>query len=220
MKATSTITPSSPVPRTQRVLATLISYVFHPIFLVPYMAAFLIYGEPSFFLGAPPQDKLRLFISFSVNTVFFPLLCVLLAKALGFIKSIHMTEAHDRIIPYICTLTCYFWAWMVIHNWHNVPITMVSMIFGVFLAASGGLVLNSFFKVSMHTTGVGGLLTFMLLLVLYGTPSMGLPLGLAILITGLVWTARLLVSNHTQTELIMGFMLGMLGQLAAAAFFH
>jgi hypothetical protein len=209
-----------PVPVTQRVLATLISYVFHPIFLVPYMAAFLIYGEPSFFLGASPHDKFKLFMSIVLNMVFFPLFSVLLAKALGFVKSIQMKEAQDRIVPYVCTLTFYFWTWMVVHNSHNVPIAMVSMIFGVFLSASGSLVLNSFYKVSMHTTGAGGLLTFMILLALYGTPAMGLPLAMAILITGLVWTARMLVSNHTQTELVLGFMLGMLGQLVAAAFFH
>lgn len=221
MNATTTIEASSnPVPFIQRALATLISYVFHPIFLVPYMAAFLIYGEPSFFLGASPHDKFKLFMSIVLNMVFFPLFAVLLAKALGFIKSIQMKDAQDRIIPYVATLTFYFWTWMVVHNMPSVPQAMVSMIFGVFLAASGGLVLNSFFKVSMHTTGAGGLLTFMILEALFGTPSMGLPIALAFLITGLVWTARMLISNHTQTELIMGFMISMLGQLIAAAFFH
>jgi uncharacterized membrane-anchored protein YitT (DUF2179 family) len=221
MNATTTIEASSnPVPFIQRALATLISYVFHPIFLVPYMAAFLIFGEPSFYLGASPMEKRFRMLTILINAVLYPLLLVLLAKALGFIKSIQMQDAQDRIIPYIGVTFFYFWAWRVMNNLQDSPRIMVSMLFGVFLAASIGLVLNSFLKVSMHTTGVGGLFTFMILLAFYGTPAMGLPIALAILIAGLVWSARMLISNHTQTELVMGFMIGMLGQLVAAAFFH
>ena len=204
----------------KKFLATVVSYVFHPIWLVPLMAAYLIYADPILYLGIRPKDKLFALLSTVIIMVVFPLISVLLARALGFISSIQMKEAKDRIIPYIVTLTCYFWAWRVF-QYKESPEPMVAMIFGVFLSASAGLVLNSFLKISMHTMGVGGLVAFMVLCVYHdGGAYAPLFLALAFLIAGLVWTARLIVSNHTTTELVLGFAVGVAGQLLGFAFFH
>ena len=86
-----------------------------------------------------------------------------------------------------------------------------------------GLVLNSFLKISMHTMGVGGLVMFALILCILGSKAhrtLRCPLAIAILIAGLVWTARLSVSDHTNRELGLGFVVGMVCQVAGACFFH
>lgn len=201
-------------------LATVVSYVFHPIWLAPMMAAYLIYADPILYLGINRHDKLLEFLAALIIMAVFPLICVLLSKALGFISSIQMREAKDRIIPYIATLTCYFWAWRVF-QYKGSPAPMVAIAFGVFLAASAGLVLNSFLKISMHTIGVGGLVVFMILCCYKdGGATAPLFLALAILIAGMVWTARLIVSNHTNAELVLGFAVGVVGMLLGTAFFH
>jgi multisubunit Na+/H+ antiporter MnhE subunit len=217
MNEKTSYTHSETVPA--RIFGTLVSYVFHPIFLVPYMAAYLIYGQPSLYLGASPHDKLLRLITALLNTAFFPLFAILLAKGLGFIQSLHLKDQKDRIIPYIVTLTCYFWAWMAFKSFNDTPPALTAMLFGAFLAASLGLTLNSFLKISMHTIGVGGLLMFMLLLSFQGAADIGLPLVLSILIAGLVYSARMVVSDHTPKELGLGFIVGMLCQIAGFAFF-
>ena len=205
----------------KKFLATLVSYVFHPIWLVPLMAAYLIYADPVLYLGFPPKLKLFRLITVLIDGVFFPLISVLLAKALGFISSIQMRESRDRIIPYIVTLTCYFWGWRVFQNLPDTPAAMTAMIFGVFLSASAALVLNSFLKISMHTIGVGGLVTFMALCCIRNPGGYApLFLALSILIAGMVWTARLIVSNHTTAELTLGFAVGVAGMLLGTVFFH
>lgn len=201
-------------------IATVVSYLFHPIWLVPLMAAYLIYVDPVLYLGVTPRIKLFRLLTVIGNNVFFPLLSVVLARALGFIGSFQMKDAKDRIIPYIATLTWYFWSWRVMQNFQDSPAPMTAMLFGVFLSASAGLVLNSFLKISMHTIGVGGLVAFMLLLAFQGEQGAALPLALSILIAGLVWTARLSVSDHTKAELGMGFIVGMICQAAGTLFFH
>ena len=200
-----------PVAAPLRFLATLVSYLFHPIFLVPMMAAYLIYGVPELYLGVPPDLKFKRLIIVTVNVVFYPLFALVLMKGLGFIKSIHLRSPKDRIAPYIVTLTCYFWAWMVVRSFPDTPVQMIAMIFGVFLATSGGLVINSFIKISMHAIGVGGLITFMLIMAY--SSGVALPLTLSVLIAGLVFTARMMVSDHTDRELITGFVVGILGQV-------
>jgi hypothetical protein len=42
------------------------------------------------------------------------------------------------------------------------------------------------------------------------------PLSLALLITGLVCTSRLLVSDHSQKDIYLGLSVGLICQLAAA----
>jgi hypothetical protein len=210
---------TQPVAAPFRILATLISYLFHPIFLVPLMAAYLIYGTPSLYLGMDPHLKSQRLITVILNDVFFPLLSILLMKGLGFIKSIKLKDQKDRIIPYVATLTFYFWAWMAMRSFNDTPSVMTAMLFGAFLSVSIALVLNSFLKISMHAIGVGGLLMFMLLMGFEGAEGVGLPLTLSILITGLVFTARMMVSDHTDRELSLGFIVGLLCQLAGFAFF-
>ena len=204
----------------KKITATVLSYLFHPVWLVPLMAAYLIYASPGLYLGVSPRDKMFRLITVIVNSVFFPLLSVLLARALGFVKSIRMKEPTDRIIPYIATLTWYFWDWMAMRNLPDTPAPMTAMLFGVFLSASAGLVLNSFLKISMHTIGVGGLVAFMLILGFQGAPDTALPLALSILVAGLVWSARLEVSDHTNQELVLGFIVGGVCQAAGTLFFH
>ena len=201
-------------------IAILISYVFHPIFLVPLMAACLLYWTPGLYLGVFPEEKLRAILTITLNTVFFPLITVLLARALQFIKSLQMRDRRDRIIPYVATLTWYFWAWRVMNYLPGNPPPMVAMLFGVFLSASAGLVLNSFLKISMHTIGVGGLVMFILLLGWQGAQGTALFLALAFLIAGLVWTARASVSDHTRRELALGFLVGMACQVMGTICFH
>jgi hypothetical protein len=207
-------------PAPLRTAAHLVSYLFHPIFLVPLMGAYLMYEVPSFYVGVPPALKVREFVALAINTVFFPLLAVLLSRALGFVKSLHMEDPRDRIIPYIVTLTCYFWAWRVMHHLPESPASMTAMVFGVFLTTSAGLVLNSFVKISMHAMGVGGLVMFCLLLGWQGMEGAGIAITLSIFIAGLVYSARAVVSDHTTQEMLLGLFVGMLGQLAGLLFFH
>lgn len=66
--------------------------------------------------------------------------------------------------------------------------------------------------------GMGGLLGLFLIIMIYNTMLMTWPLCIALLITGLVCTSRLIVSNHTQKEIYWGLFFGIVCQLAAAIF--
>ena len=65
---------------------------------------------------------------------------------------------------------------------------------------------------------MGGALTAIILFSLYYNTPMSLIIIAAILITGIVSTARLLVSNHTTLEIYTGLMVGAICQIAAYYF--
>jgi hypothetical protein len=203
-----------------RVFATLISYIFHPIFLVPLMGAFLIYGVPGLYTGLDTHVKNFILLRLVANALFFPLLGILLTRALKLVSSLTMEDRKDRIIPYVITLTCYFWTWRVMQYQQFPTDPMTAMIFGAFLSTSMALVLNSFYKISMHAIGVGGLVMFMLLLGWQGAEGIGIPLALSILIAGLVCSARLAISDHSNKEILFGLAIGVVGQALGFVFFH
>lgn len=202
-------------PQAVKIIAQVISYIFHPVFVVCIMTIYLVYWNPRLFIGSDGHERFMVMARVLYVDVFFPLFTVLLLKALKFIPSIELKTQRDRIIPYVATLTFYFWAYMVSRNLAINPPEMTAMLFGAFLSVSGALVLNSFFKISMHAIGVGGLLMLMLIMLFRGTPDLGLFLILSVLIAGLVCTSRMIVSDHTNQELALGFVLGMLAQVIA-----
>jgi hypothetical protein len=196
--------------------ANFLSYIFHPIFIPIYVIAFLVFVHPSYFSGLSEKGKLQTVVISSINLVAFPLLSVLLLRALGFIDSIFLRTRQDRIIPYMACGIFFFWAYTVFKKQEMYPPIIATFILGVFLVSSAGLIANIYFKVSMHAMGVGGLLGIAWVVANSNTMLMTWPMALAILITGLVCTARLIVSNHNQKDIYVGLLIGIASQLVAS----
>jgi nitrate reductase NapE component len=199
-----------------KILAHLFSYLFHPIFIPLYAVAFLVFIHPSYFSGFSMAAKKQTLLIVFINAVAFPILAVVLLKAVGFIQSIFLKTQKDRIIPYMACGIFFFWAYLVFKNQTNYPLISSSFLLGVFLASSAALLANIYFKISMHATGVGGLLGIFLLIMKSNTMLMTWPLCIAIAITGLVCTARLLISDHSTKEIYIGLIAGLLSQFVAA----
>ncbi len=200
-----------------RFFAQFISVVFHPLFLPLYVILFLVYYHPSYFSGFSTYTKSKLILTTALNTVFFPAFAILIMKGLGFIKSIFLHDQQDRIGPYLSSMIFYFWAARVFFKFEPqlAPI-LSSFMTGVFLTTSIALIANIFFKISMHAIGVGGVLGIFILIMKSNTMLMTWPLCIAILVTGLVCSSRLIVSNHTPKDVYMGLLVGLLCQFAAA----
>ena len=213
--ATIPDSPGKTVPAL-RIPAMLLSYLFHPIFIPIYCIAFLVMVHPTYFSGFSMQQKKFTIVIGSLNLVFFPLMAILLLKAVGFIQSIFLHTQKDRIIPYMAYGIFSFWAYTVFKGQPIYPPIVASFILGIFLAGSGGLIANIYFKISMHALGAGGFTGLFLIISFGNSMAMIWPLALAICISGMVCTARMLLNSHTEKEIYTGFLLGVLAQLVAA----
>lgn len=196
--------------------AHFLSYLFHPIFIPLYAVLFLVYVHPSYFSGFSDSIKFRTILILIQNAIFYPLFCILLLKGVGFITSIFLRTQQDRIIPYIACGIFFFWAFLVYKQQPIYPRILPAFMLGVFLASSAALIANIYFKISMHAIGLGGWLGLFLVIARSSSMLMTWPLAAVIFITGLVCTARLLVSDHTQKEIYTGLALGVLSQFVAA----
>ncbi len=196
--------------------AIFISYIFHPILIPFYAIWFLVYVHPSYFSGFSAGHKAQVLFITLLNLVFFPVLSVILLKAVGFIESFFLRKQKDRIIPYMACGIFFFWAYTVFKQQDQYPPIISSFILGIFLASSGGLLANIYFKVSMHAIGMGGLCGLFIIITGSNSMLMTWPLSIVLLLTGSVCTSRLLLSDHTQKEIYTGIFIGLLSQFLAA----
>lgn len=204
-------------PGIVKVFAHIFSYIFHPLFIPVYITWFLTKVHPSYFSGFSDYQKNWLILRVAYSMVFFPLITVLLLKALKFIDSFFLHTQKDRIIPYIACGIFFFWVYLVFRNQPNIPTVLTAFIFAVFLASSAALLANIYLKISMHAIGMGGVLGILLVVMASNTMLTTLPFSIAFLLTGLVCTSRLIVSNHQPKEIYLGLLLGIVSQLIGAA---
>lgn len=179
------------------------------------MAAYLIFIHPYFFVGFSEKQRMLKLLAVINNNLFFPLIVVALLRALGFNKSLLLQTQKERIVPYLASITFFFWSYYVFKNQPEVPRVLVYMSRGMFISAAIALVLNNNYKISMHGIGVGGLMGLMTVILFEGQLDSGLPYMIAVLITGAVMSARKIVSDHQWFDIITGFLLGFCTQLIA-----
>lgn len=198
--------PEQPAP--VRVGATIISYIFHPIFVPLFAVYFMLYLHPYLFAGFTEWDKTKVMIQAFVMFSFFPIVTVLLLKALNFINSLFLTSQKDRVIPLVACMIWYFWIWNVWHNLPEYPKEAAVFTMAIFIASIFSLMLNVYMKISLHSISMGVLVTFIGWLALTQNISLGAYLSASFILAGLVCTARLIVSDHSQKEVYGGFIAG------------
>lgn len=204
-------------PMPIRMMAHIFSVIFHPLFIPFYVCWFLEFVHPSYFSGFSISGKRTVLLSVTLNAVLFPLITVLLLKALGFIESIFFKSQKDRILLYISSMTFFFWAQYSLREQPYIPRILVAFMFGVFISSAAALIANIYLKISMHAIGMGGLIGICFVIMRQNSMLMTWPLSAAVLIAGLVCTSRMIVSDHTSKEIYSGLLMGFLCQLMGAS---
>jgi hypothetical protein len=208
-------------PAVIRIIAKIISYIFHPVFVPVYMMLFMVYVHPYLFAGFPSSEKLLTIFRATLMFTFFPIVTVLLLKALDFINSIYLKTQKDRIIPLVACGVWYFWITYIFWNSYKiegsftVPKEAVQLALAIFIASWLGLMANIKMKISLHAISMGVMLTFIFLLAFSQPLNFGIYISVALFITGLVCTSRLIVADHTQKELYGGLLVGVVSMLSA-----
>jgi hypothetical protein len=213
MVANSTMENSQ--PKIVKYIAHLLSYVLHPLFIPTYFFLFLMQVLPFEFVGITEwQLKMRLF-SVAWLTAFFPAFAVFLLWRLKLSDSIFLRTQKERIIPYVITMFFYWWMYYLSRNFTDQPIALKFFYLGIFVASAIGMTVNNFMKVSLHAMGIAGLTTAVILVSVFYPVNNAVWVLLAVLLTALVISARLVVSDHTKKELIVGLFIGVFTQVAA-----
>ena len=205
-----------------RFLAYFFSVIFHPLLMLTYMLIILVLVNPYLFAGSMIMNIDVFILTVFASTFLLPAFAVFLMSALGLVSSIELKDKQDRIGPYILTGVFYLWIFINVLNWPDVPLAFKIFSLGATIGLFVAFFVNLFSKVSMHATGMGGLLGMVVITMLkFSYQNFTLQLGdtavqmsmhtvlmLVILFCGIVGTARLFLGAHEPRDLYGGFIIG------------
>lgn len=181
------------------------SMVFTPFYLplVGLIALFIF----SYMSLLPMAYKLPLLLVVYLFTVVAPSLLIHLYRRVQGWTSHEMGWKERRIVPYIISIVCYFgcFFWM---EYRNTP-RVISIILVVALAIQMACAfINVWWKISTHTAAIGGVAGS---LISYSIAFSFNPLWwlcLVLLLAGAVGTARMILRQHSLSQVVGGFMVG------------
>ncbi len=217
-----------------RLLALLVSIIFHPLLIVTYMLALLLLINPYLFGVSSIADKASklLILQIFLSTFFIPFVAVAMLRFTGMIRSFQMESRQERIGPYIITGVFYLWMFRNFLDNPAIPTAFTSFLLGATIGLFFAFFINIFSKISAHAVGMGGLLGMVVITMLlfsYETFTVMSPRGtieisistvllITILIAGLVGTARLFLQSHEPMDLYGGYLVGFASQFMALRF--
>ncbi len=199
--------------RLTTLLAKLVSYICHPLFIPTYIFIYLQRQFPYEFEGITDwQLKMKIFSVFWM-TAFFPAFSVFLLWKLKFSESIFLRTQKERIIPYFISMFFYWWMYYLSRTFTDQPIVLKFFYFGIFTSTVIGVFINNYIKISLHGIAMGGAMAAVILFAFVYQSTTGYAITSVVLLTGLVCTSRFLVSDHTTLEVYSGVLLGITSQL-------
>ena len=197
--------------------ANYISWILHPL-LMPTYAMLLILSQDNFFVLVLPQ-KLKLILAGLVlaNTVFLPLIFIWMMHKRGIISSYKMNERTERSLPFATTALFYFATWYMMSNLGLPGIYYLFILGGCSLIIIS-LIINLFWKISIHMVGIGGLTGGFIGLHYQMLTDSGMLILILVFLSGLVGFSRLKLNTHNEPQVYVGFVTGVAVMLGLTIF--
>lgn len=170
----------------------------------------------------PIDSKSILYIFFIVLTFtyIFPVISVLVLKHAGVVKSVHLQDKEERLVPFLFTagfyaLNTYMFAGKL-ELYNALTVMLGATTITVFLVA----LISILVKISVHATATGGLIGLLLALKFtYLDSTLFWPVIFAFIIHGIVSSSRLYLHTHTPKEVHGGALLGFITNFGIAYFY-
>jgi len=136
--------------------ATVVSYILHPLLVPTYIIAFLL--NMNVFLAFMIPFNVRLMIIGMLFTITFamPAMVIYMMQRRGIISSLQMEIRSERFYPLL--LTAIFWGlgYNLISR-TGLPTVYYQYLLGGVAAIVIAMIINYFWKISLHMLGMGGL---------------------------------------------------------------
>lgn len=202
-----------------KILAHIVSYIFHPLLFPTYATLLILFANPHLFGPFGDRTQMVWLIIVFALTFMFPVIWIAMMRGLQMIQNFKFEDSKDRMIPFIATATFYLWAAWMFKPQPNMKIPPNLLIFymmtGACFAIFIAFFVNIFSKISLHTIGAGSLFGLLLILIRYSSYDLRLIFVAAILAGGFIGTARLVLGSHNTREVTLGYLAGFTSQFVA-----
>jgi len=186
-------------------IANFLSVIFFPLF-IPIYGSLLLFSL-MIFSYYPPFYIRNAYMAIFIFGTIIPSLCIFVLYKARIISDVGLTRQRDRSIPYFCTSLSYFVCAFALDR-----LAMPKFVSMLMIAVAVALLINSivniWWKISAHMTGIGGLLGG-ILYVSYQSHINPYEWIIAIMLAcGVIAAARLYLNAHTPGQIVAGFLNG------------
>lgn len=198
---------TTPAEKAISLCANIISWIFVPL-MMPVYGIILIFTLSILSFNPLHTRITYMLIVFGINFV-LPMLAVILMKKMGIIQDVGLNGRRERVIPYIISILCL--AGTGLFLWYKSAPMWVAMFYaGGALAALVNLIVNFKWKISAHAAGIAGLVAMLIEITKDGFPMQNMTIWIvgAILIAGLLGSARIWLGRHTLLQVLAGSAVG------------
>jgi hypothetical protein len=200
-----------------KIIAKGLSIVFHPLLLPTYATLLIVAANPYWF-GNFKQGIFAIAGIVMLQTFAFPVITILLMKALDFIDDWYIRDQKQRFIPFIAIMVYYIWTFMVLRS-QQFPSVILWMMLGSCIAITLAFISIIIMKISLHTLGMGCLVSVAIKCILISFSNMMPVLFAIIILAGIICAVRLFLKEHEPQEIYLGYMVGFLGMMIAGWFY-
>lgn len=190
-------------------ISTILSILFSPLLVPTYgmmLTAFLT------LLSFLPTGLLWTAIGITfVLTAVLPAVTIAILYRAGVISDPGLNSRKERFIPYGVVALCYIGCAIFFYR-ASAPVWLPLFFAGAALATVINTLINLKWKISAHAAGMGGIVALLFRVVVshYALVNMDIWISIAIIVSGMVMTARIYLNRHTLGQVLAGFANGFL----------
>lgn len=187
-------------------IARVLSILSTPFYL-PLLGLMALFSF-SYLAMLPFNYKLRLMLIVYVFTVLTPTLLIHLYRRYQGWNLFQLGFRERRMIPYVISILCYYLCFYILNMLH-VTYFMTSILIAALLIQVVCAIINVYWKVSTHTAGIGGVAGVLQAFAFLFSFNPVWWLCIILLLGGMVGTSRIILRQHSLSQVIAGFLIGM-----------
>lgn len=180
--------------------------------MATYLFAMLALALPAALTPVQSDSRLTFIGMLFIVTFMLPLFCMGVFRTLGTIESLMMTSRSERILPFTLITIIYFAiTWVFYYNAGlSFDDNFMKLLLVIDMLVLVSTVTTLFFKVSIHSVGIWGLVGIVVPLTRISEVNAMLYISTALIfVAGLVMASRLQLGAHTSREVMWGAILGL-----------
>ncbi len=200
--------------------AKVISVLLHPLLMATYIITLLAFLFPASLYPITPGSRNSFLLLLFLMTFLLPAVNIGLFRLVGVVKSVSMEDREDRIKPFLLITILYgVFTWML-HSKSNFSIgdNLFNLLLIIDALVLVSFLITLFHKASIHSVGIWGVIGILLPLnKVIDDYAIFVVTLVALVLAGLVMSARLQLNAHTPREVLVGavagFSIGFFGML-------
>lgn len=193
------------------ILARIISFVFHPLLMTTYLLAVLSFVLPSALFPINLESRNSFLVLILLMTFVLPALNISMFRIIGAISSFTMEDRAQRVRPFLLITIIYGFVTYLFFIKSRISIddNLFKLLLIIDCLVLVATIITLFYKVSIHSLGVTGILGILLPLnKVAENNALFLPTIAWIVLAGVVMSARLQLNAHTPREVLVGALTG------------